>query len=197
MGPKCPRRALQRGESVVVVHSSTMCVRKHAISLSRGLCGSQLLELNQNVELITFKEDKPSTARACWFIITRRCRSSDEMCAGKILGIDCYRSPLEKGRFDVVLEVEWHASLVSEHEAGVAIDRYMNVPLVDVRPASSANTGSHFYLAADIAPCHVHVLPHPSKHGALCVLSRSFTFMRVAGWEPLHPQTPWTMACAC
>ncbi|GIM17012.1 hypothetical protein Vretimale_19566, partial [Volvox reticuliferus] len=152
------------------------------------------VELNKNMELIAFEEDKPSTARACWFI-TRRCQSSDEMWAGKVLGIYRYKSPVEKGKVDIILEAEWHAPLISEHGAGVAIDRYMNVPLVDARPASTVNTGSRFYPAADVAPCRVHVLPHPTKRGALCVLSRSFTFMRVAGWEPLHPQTPWARAC--
>ncbi|GIL78508.1 hypothetical protein Vretifemale_7860, partial [Volvox reticuliferus] len=90
------------------------------------------------MELVAFQEDKSSTARACWFI-TRRCQSSDEMWAGKVLGIYSYKSPLEKGKVDVILEAEWHAPLISEHGAGVAIDRYMNVPVVSPPTSGSDN----------------------------------------------------------
>lgn len=149
------------------------------------------IELNRNVELVASDIDKPKTSRSCWFI-TRRCNASDKMWAGKVLGLYRYRSPLKNDSFDVVMEVEWHAPLLGDNiDASVAVDRFLNVPLVDARPASVSNTGSRYYLAVDVAPCRVHVLPHPSKRGALCVLSRSFSFMRVAGWEPLQPQTPW------
>ncbi|EFJ43897.1 jordan transposition protein [Volvox carteri f. nagariensis] len=149
------------------------------------------IKFNNNVELTAFDSNKPKTSQACWFI-TRRCNSSDKMWAGKVLGLYRYRSPLNRDKFDVVLEVEWHAPLLGNNsDAEVAVDQFMNVPLVDARAASVSNTGSRYYLAEDVAPCRVHILPHPSKRGALCVLSRSYSFMRVAGWEALQPQTPW------
>ena len=101
-----------------------------------------------------------------------------------------------QGTFDVILEVEWYAPLLGEGGGNdVAVDPFMNVPLVDARPASVTNTDSRYHLAVDAAPCRVHLLPHPSKRGALCVLSKSFSFMRVAGWVPLRPQTPWARSC--
>ncbi|EFJ51732.1 jordan transposition protein [Volvox carteri f. nagariensis] len=149
------------------------------------------IKLNNNVALTAFDSNKPKTSQACWFI-TRRCNSSDKMWAGKVLGLYRYRLPLNRDKFDVVLEVEWHAPLLGNNsDAEVAVDQFMNVPLVDARAASVSNTGSRYYLAEDVAPCRVHILPHPSKRGALCVLSRSYSFMRVAGWEALQPQTPW------
>ena len=149
------------------------------------------VQLNDSVELVAFSETKPKTSQACWFI-TRKCRSSDQMWAGKVLGMYRYRSPLVADTFDVLLEVEWHAPMVGQRgDGGVAIDPYMNVPLVNPKAASVANTGSRYYLAVDVAPCRVHVMPSPKRGGPLCVLSKSFSFMRVAGWEPLRPQTPW------
>ena len=151
--------------------------------------------LNGSVELMAFREDKPKTVQKCWFI-TRRCRSSEQIWAEKVLGIYRYRSPLVQGTFDVILEVEWYAPLLGEGGGNdVAVDPFMNVPLVDARPASVTNTGSRYHLAVDVAPCRVNLLPHPSKRGALCVLSKSFSFMRVAGWVPLRPQTPWARSC--
>ncbi|EFJ47176.1 hypothetical protein VOLCADRAFT_92353 [Volvox carteri f. nagariensis] len=73
-------------------------------------------------------------ARKRWI----KCNSSDKMWAGKVLGLYRYRSPLNRDKFDVVLEVEWHAPLLGNNsDAEVAVNQFMNVPLVDTRAAIS------------------------------------------------------------
>ncbi|EFJ52257.1 hypothetical protein VOLCADRAFT_87249 [Volvox carteri f. nagariensis] len=110
------------------------------------------IKLNNNVELTAFDSNKPKTSQACWFI-TQRCNSSDKMWVGKVLGLYHYRSPLNRDKFDVMLEVEWHAPLLGNNsDAEVAVDQFMNVPLVDARAASVSNTGPRYYLAEDVAP---------------------------------------------
>lgn len=127
--------------------------------------------------------------RNTWFI-TRCCPSSAQMWAGKVLKIGRLRSPrLDAERipqYDIVLEVEWHAPCLDDDDE-VLIDRDINVPLVQKQ---RANVHTRYYLAEDIAPVMVHVLPHPQFQDTLCVLSRSFSFMRVAGWNALRPVLP-------
>jgi hypothetical protein len=111
------------------------------------------------------------------------------MWAGKVLGIYRLMSPYQQEngepRVDVVLDVEWHSPCL-DRSGDLVIDECMNVPLVH---RQVAEVPTRYYLAADVAAVRVDVLPHPTIANVLCVLSRSFSFMRVAGWKPLQPLT--------
>lgn len=144
--------------------------------------------LSKTVDLIAWVPGKRADQRNTWFI-TRRCPASEEMWAGKVLQIGRLHSPRLDGTgvptYDIVVEVKWHAPCLDD-EGNVRIDPEINVPLVEKQ---RADVPTRYYLARDIAPVVV-VLPHPVFQIALCVLSRSFSFMRAAGWEPLRPVLP-------
>ncbi|GLC63139.1 hypothetical protein PLESTB_001985700 [Pleodorina starrii] len=169
--------------------TSTDWRRRYTLDLpARFLEQLKGMSLNESVHLVPWRQSGPEVQRDTWFI-TRKCPASEQMWAGKVLGIYWLLSPCrsEDGepRVDVVLDVEWHSPCL-DRSGNPIIDESMNVPLVH---RQVADVPTRYYLAADVAAVRVDVLPHPTVVNVLCVLSRSFSFMRVAGWAPLRPLT--------
>ncbi len=140
-------------------------------------------------------EDSPELARFSWFI-TRNCPASqDIMWAGKVVSM-YHLPPIRKASqtpYDIVIRADWYAPQQANSSSSNFIDSGMNLPIVEAKPRAMGNgIVSRFYLAADVAPVRVFAVPHwqggrtsSGKPKYLCILSKSFSFMRVAGWDPL------------
>jgi hypothetical protein len=149
------------------------------------------ITLNGDMRL-TPAGDGVKSQQSCWFL-ARRCKAAaDQPWVGKVMKIYRYRSPMSpdiNSSHDILLEVEWHAPILDQHSQ-VVLDKGMNVPLVAAAAASQSEVQTRYWLAQGVAPVRVLVEPHPTNKRQMCVLSESFSFMRVAGWEPLSPVIP-------
>ncbi len=124
-----------------------------------------------------------------WFI-TRKCDASTELWGGLVRGIYRCESPFLTrngcGKFDVVLDVEWHTGII-DSSGSMLLDSAMNLPMLAKAKATVQQAPTRYWLARDTAPVKVHVFDHPTDASRLVVTARSFSFTRVAGWGKIPP----------
>ncbi len=106
-----------------------------------------------------------------WFV-TRKCDAGTELWGGLVKGIYRCELPLLSrngcGKFDVVLDVEWHTGIIdSSGSTGMLLDGAIHLPMLVKAKVTVQQAPTWYWLAHDTAPVKVHVFGHPTDTSRL------------------------------